>query len=223
MCDRHLPSIDLNQCISDFFRDPRNVSTGLGYFSSLYLLRRDSAQCLGFDPNTFQSLPDGTPRALWPGLMATFAGIDLLGKFYSDNDDRGQVTARFTCYLRSFVLPSEAAFVDPIWRLRNSMMHSFGLYGGNINGHEEWYVLSTSLPQLLNEQIQFNERYVYLDIIQFWRRFETSIQNFQTWLLTNYASLQNFPTLLRRYGFTPVSIMLTSVSTLTPVVSGGPV
>jgi hypothetical protein len=224
MPNGHLPSHDLNQCISDFFREPTTPPTASGYLSSLYLLRRDSAQCLGYDPNSFQRFPLGTARALWLGLMGIFSGIDLLGKFYQDNDDTGggRVGIRFRAFLGYFVIPSNPPFIEPIWRLRNSIMHSFGLYGGQFNGREEWYVLSAGGSLILDINETQTERYICLDIIRFWEAFEHSIQPFRNWLNCNLSSLANFQELLRRYGFSPISPQtMPSVSTLTgPPVTG---
>jgi hypothetical protein len=86
-----------------FFEDPRTphlpgVSRGWGV---LHLLRRDIIRCFGEDPET------GTKAAvfaLWPGVMAVLAGVDLLGKFWRGNDSTfmGEVGKRFRDFLGEY-------------------------------------------------------------------------------------------------------------------------
>ena len=81
-----------------FFRSPQNFIAPPQRYSTLHLLRRDAAQCLGIDPNS------GKPSSfqlLWPGAMTLFAGMDLLGKFYAGSDAQSGVTERFSRPLKN--------------------------------------------------------------------------------------------------------------------------
>jgi len=113
-------TIDINA----FFMNPSTAPVRPGTFSQLYLLRRDISTCFGIDPTTGQLLPT---EALWPGVMAICAGIDLLGKFLAGNDARGRVGPRFRTFLTTYFGISEND-AETIYQLRNSLLHSFGLY-----------------------------------------------------------------------------------------------
>lgn len=123
-----------------FFRSPRSAPGPRDTFSQLYLLRRDIDTCFGTDPNTGTiSKPvdkaSGAPmncQAIWPGTMAILAGIDLLGKFLVGTDKTrgpGSVTvgARFREFTKRYLGLSEGD-TDLVYQLRNSLLHSFGLY-----------------------------------------------------------------------------------------------
>ena len=109
--------------INAFFMNPSTPPVRPDTFSQLYLLRRDISTCFGIDPDNGQRLPT---QALWPGVMAICAGIDLLGKFLAGNDGRG-VGTRFSTFLTTYfgISQNEA---ETIYQLRNSLLHSFGLY-----------------------------------------------------------------------------------------------
>jgi hypothetical protein len=117
-------SSNLMADINSFFINPSTAPVTPGTFSQLYLLRRDISTCFGIDPNNGQRL---CTQALWPGVMAICAGIDLLGKFLAGNDKIGEVGKRFKKFLTTYfgISQSEA---ETIYHLRNSLLHSFGLY-----------------------------------------------------------------------------------------------
>lgn len=118
-----------------FFRSPRSDPRPGEKFSQLYLLRRDIDTCFGIDPNTGRFLRivdsvtggDITCQAIWPGTMAILAGIDLLGKILSGSDQMGKGGKRFINFgMRYLNLTRDDA--DLLYQLRNSLLHSFGLY-----------------------------------------------------------------------------------------------
>jgi len=117
-------SSNLMADINSFFRNPSTKPVIPGTFSQLYLLRRDISTCFGIDPNNGQHL---STQALWPGVMAICAGIDLLGKFVEGNDKQGEVGIRFRNFLKTYFDISESE-AETIYQLRNSLLHSFGLY-----------------------------------------------------------------------------------------------
>ena len=108
-----------------FFLCPRTEIKRRGRFGVLYLLRRDIDQCMGIDPNTGQG---GGPTALWPGAMAMLAGVDLLAKFFAGSDKVRGNGQRFLKFLECCSDLKNADDRDLIYQLRNSLMHSFGLY-----------------------------------------------------------------------------------------------
>jgi len=117
-------SSNLMTDINSFFMNPSTVPVIPGTFSQLYLLRRDISTCFGIDPNNGQRL---SSQALWPGVMAICAGIDLLGKFLAGNDARRGVGTRFKTFLTIYFGISQND-AKTIYQLRNSLLHSFGLY-----------------------------------------------------------------------------------------------
>jgi hypothetical protein len=110
--------------INSFFMNPSTAPVIPGTLSQLYLLRRDISTCFSIDPDNGQGLPT---QALWPGVMAICAGIDLLGKFLAGNDARGGVGTRFSTFLTTYFGISQND-AETIYQLRNSLLHSFGLY-----------------------------------------------------------------------------------------------
>lgn len=58
--------------------------------------------------------------------MCVLAGIDLLGKFLAGSDT-GSVGGRFCGYIEKY-MPAAKCEKEVLWKLRNSLMHSFGWY-----------------------------------------------------------------------------------------------
>ncbi len=128
--------------IEVFFEDTKNnpdLLTKPRDFSILYLLIRDIETCFGLDPSTellFRCTncdKEIKNSAQWPALMGILAGIDLLGKFYAGTD-RGSVGARFKNFIKEFFeLNDKDEESSVLYELRNSMLHSFGLYSKKYN------------------------------------------------------------------------------------------
>jgi hypothetical protein len=108
-----------------FFLSPRTKVPRPNQFGVLYLLRRDIDQCMGIDPDTGQ---DVGPTALWPGAMAILAGVDLLAKFWAGSDAQREVSKRFRGFLDCCFDVTKPKDREAIYQLRNSLLHSFGLY-----------------------------------------------------------------------------------------------
>ena len=130
---------DMNK-VDWFFTSPKTLPDTITHKSTLYLLRRDIDTCFGIDPNTgiqFNPIDKKTHmkiycKAIWPGTMAILAGIDLLGKFLTGHDCSGNkcdmpVKQRFIKFSERYleIAENEAAL---LYQLRNSLLHSFGLY-----------------------------------------------------------------------------------------------
>lgn len=112
--------MDLDQMLDFFFRDPAIEPTfqpGNNLFSNLYLLRRDINTCFASD-------------AIWPGVMAIMSGIDLLAKFFAGADTTapGDVGNRFRAFAGEYLTNNNAIDNEVLYQLRNSLLHSFGLY-----------------------------------------------------------------------------------------------
>ncbi|RZA01145.1 MAG: hypothetical protein EOP47_11770, partial [Sphingobacteriaceae bacterium] len=113
---------NINQKIDFFFKPSTDEPIG-PEFSSLYLLRRDIFTALGYDPNTMEAI---NYRVLWPGVMCILAGIDLLGKYLAGDDVNSSVSERFRNYYEKYF--DNKHEYEIVYQLRNSMLHSFGLY-----------------------------------------------------------------------------------------------
>ena len=122
----------LAEKIAQFFTPPSVDPDTLPLERSvLYLLRRDTNFCLGINQVTGIA-DDPRGRALFPGVMAIMAGIDLLGKMVDGHDSSKRAGARFQAFALDYVRKDNAAPLTQneawcLWLLRNSMLHSFGL------------------------------------------------------------------------------------------------
>jgi hypothetical protein len=63
------------------------------------MLRRDIRICLGINPDTGDKIDY---QAIWPGAMATLAGIDLLGKFVAGGDSPRNSGKRFRRFITEY-------------------------------------------------------------------------------------------------------------------------
>ncbi len=125
----NLTCMSPQQQIELFFRDPNDVPGDTGLHSTLYLLRRDIRKCLSIG---FADQNESIAR--WPGAIAILAGIDLLAKFFTGQDDFFQgpqklnVSKRFTNFIENYFHLDSSDQIDAIYQLRNALIHSFGLY-----------------------------------------------------------------------------------------------
>src|ERR1700744_2863609 len=155
--------------IDFFFREPNEIPNEKEY-SILYLLRRDIFTCFGHDPNTMEHIPY---QAMWPGVMGILAGIDLLGKYLEGDDVNTTVTDRFKKYYLRYFNDDETE-ADAIYQLRNSMLHSFGLYSfklkNKIKIKEYFFILDRrNNNQIVSVQ---KEDWYIIDIVALCNSFE---------------------------------------------------
>jgi hypothetical protein len=153
----------------------------LGQYSTLHLLRQDIIYCFN------------QGSAIWPATMAIFAGIDLLAKYYK-GDDRGGVAERFKKFIEDYLYLSEQSDRDVIWQLRNSMLHSFGLYSedrkdGKVKAYKFKLVRYTSrlIQEGDTEQIEIRTEkypltYYTVDVSILQQEFERGIRQYHNHL-----------------------------------------
>ncbi len=216
----------VTRILDHYFAEPRENRPANQPLSVLYLLRRDAAQCLGYDPNTYtiasQPLEDGR-QVLWPGVMAVFAGIDLLSKFHAGTDEdqippgtvqadhwRYSVTGRFIAFINAYFNLNQQES-EMIYQLRNSLDHSFALWSRRRrDGQVFRFTLGRQAEAQANRLMDFRndangelECIVYL--YELHRRFEQVVAQFQPDLRRRVeqtpADQQAFETLVERYGF----------------------
>jgi hypothetical protein len=162
-----------------FFEDVRNYRSPPGDYGVLYLLRRDICHCLGRDPANGSKIDHFT---LWPGGMAILAGIDLLAKFYKGDDASGQVGDRFKDFVHEYFQSLSPGDEAVIYKLRNSLLHSFGLYS---KGYHFLLTAAGGVPLVQ----QPSPSVFQIDLMVLYERFEQAIERYRK-DLEHEASLQ---------------------------------
>jgi len=188
-------SLTLNEMINLFSEDPKNYYAPPRQYSTLYLLRRDISSCLGTDLVTKK--PNRSPSAQWPGAMAILAGVDLLAKFYF-GDDRGSVGTRFKDFLQSnyFNLNYNESYI--IYHLRNSLLHSFGLYSFDRRLNKEyWFTLVAKYGPLVES---LESDHYKIDVMALYENFESAVELYLTDLKLDSDLQNNFSRLFYKYG-----------------------
>jgi len=140
--------------------------------------------------------PSRLPAAQWPGAMAILAGVDLLAKFYSGND-KGKVGTRFMVFLRSKYfnnLNNNDACV--LYHLRNSLLHSFGLYSFDKN-KEYWFTLVARYEPLI--ELVKTDHYK-IDVMALCENFESAVELYLTDLKSDSGLQNKFFLLFHKYG-----------------------
>jgi hypothetical protein len=180
----------INYDISLFFNDPTLPPASSGKFSVLYLLRRDINQCIAMK------------QLLWPATMAMLAGIDLLGKFYAGKDGQG-VGLRFKDFVKKYFQPILLDDEETIYRLRNALLHSFGLYSKKEtkNTKKEYY-FNLILPEVgpLVQQHPENPDMYLISIAALYDKFNAAIENYKKDVENDLALQGNFGVMYPYYG-----------------------
>jgi len=181
---------NLQNDIELFFRQPNDFDDRTAIYSTLYLLRRDIFMCFGYDPNNNQKI---NFEALFPGTIAVVAGIDLVAKFlYSDT--KNGVSKRFTDYVVKYI---DINFSEELFQLRNSIVHSFGLYSEGKAGKIYHFILTRGVGKLIQK---INEKTYSVDIEILWKKFEESIELYQKELINSTDLQQIFIDMFPKYG-----------------------
>ena len=174
-----------------FFRSPRSAPKLAEEFSQLYLLRRDIDACFGIDPNTgipWQPIDKRTGvdiycQAIWPGTMAILAGIDMLGKFLAGTDktwgsDSVTVEDRFKAFATHY-LGLNGSDASLVYQLRNSLLHTFGLYSekrdknGNVKTYN--FILTQGESRLIKH---LKDDYYQVDVQRLREFFEQGVNKY---------------------------------------------
>lgn len=181
-----------------FFQDPKaqhpTYKTPKTY-GVLHLLRRDIIKCSGKDPETGEKSPISS---LWPQTMAVLAGIDLLGKFYygSDSTEFGAIGNRFKGFIvENFNISREGAEI--IWQLRNSLLHSFGLYSKGRRGKIYRFTVTNVGGELIS--CGENDQYT-VDLKTLNSVFEEAVEKYRKGLLEDPSLQKKFNIMFENYG-----------------------
>jgi hypothetical protein len=222
MASPFLPSNNIDELINEFFLEPDTLKIPPGFFSNLFLLRRDAIRCIGgkLNQSEYEQLPthfrSDKPRALWAGLITIFSGIDLLAKMNRGNGE--YVGDRFRAYCEEFVVSDKPTLAAPLYKLRCALVHSFTLYDDQ---ERIRYVLTEDLPQ----EVDLNKAgFVHFDVKKLFDRFEESIPRIKNWIAQNKDSIPDLMDRFEKYGFTYIEKrdFHIGVSTLSGSASGGP-
>jgi hypothetical protein len=179
-----------------FFQDPEahhpTYRTPKPY-GVLHLLRRDIIKCSGKDPETGEKYPIS---ALWPQAMAVLAGIDLLGKFYYGSDSTGAIGKRFKRFIveNSDISREEA---EIIWQLRNSLLHSFGLYSKDRRGKIYRFTVSNVGAELIS--YGEDDRYI-VDLQTLKSLFVEAVEKYRKGLSKDPCLQKKFNIMFKNYG-----------------------
>ncbi len=138
--------------------------------------------------------------AIWPGTMAILAGIDLLGKFYAGDDSgRGNpqkgVGARFKSFTEKYLIQNKTD-AETLYQLRNSLLHSFGLYSKTSKG-EYRFILTRGSQQFITNT---NEGQYVIDVSILWNKFEEGIESYFQELYQVHELQKKFELMFDNYG-----------------------
>ncbi len=191
---------DISEKITLFSEDPKFYYKPPRKYSTLYLLRRDIAFCLGINLENKKPCHKKS-KAQWLGAMGIFAGIDLLGKFLNGEDDtrHGKVRQRFKMFLSQYfhINENDADDAEILWHLRNSLLHSFGLYSKDFKkGIEYHFTLVAAYEPLISQR---NNKYV-IDLMSLYDKFESSIESYLKDLMNLPQLRDNFSKMFDKYG-----------------------
>lgn len=179
-----------------FFQPPRTEIGPPNWFGVLYLLRRDIDLCMGIHPSTGQPVAF---RAEWPGAMTMLAGIDLLAKFFAGSDDNGsgKVGQRFRMFLERFFAGLQQADRDVLYQLRNSLLHSFGLYSKGRSKVYRFCLTGHGAGPLVSHP-QPDQYVIALRVLH--RKFETAVAAYQAAVNSDQQLQANFAAMFVNYG-----------------------
>lgn len=206
---------NIQEMISFFFDSPSTPllshRTNDFAYSVLYLLRRDIQEAFFYhlqpDPiiddlssNLRTRLTDPNFHLIWPATLTIFAGIDLLAKFYSGEDSARRVGPRLRDYLAAYAHELTQDQIDLIYSVRNSLVHSFGLYDRVNNRRIQIDALynqslSASVVDVNNNIYRLHFKHLYLIFLESINRYQSALvsnidlQNSFQIIFTNYAYL----------------------------------
>lgn len=195
--------------IAFFFTDPSAVGHDAhqptGKVSTLYLVRQESQDC--FVGRTLAradlalKLPRRRYRRLFATSMVLFAGLDLLAKFYEGDDDRRRIGHRFHTFVRD-EMKLTVAEATALWSVRNTIMHSFGLWDTNANQRVA-VASSCRAPRRVDfAPVQSGGQRWMLCIEHLYRAFCSALDTYRTDLDANEdALLSKFAKMFPTYGW----------------------
>jgi len=191
-------SLSVNEEIKLFFSNP--IYEQKSDYGTLYLLRRDANYCI-----------DGAAK--WAGAMVILAGIDLLGKFYDGDDDYKKASKSFKAYYEKYIDNKNA---EIIYQLRNSLLHSFGVYSKDENNkkiyqfslcaaNEELVTYNSQTSYIDKSNKQYQKINCLIDLTKLRSKFDESITKYESDLMTKDDLRTKFHKMFYIYGIKTIS------------------
>lgn len=141
--------------------------------------------------------------AIWPRTMAVMAGIDLVAKFFADDDTIGGVGNRFKDFAKQYITSGNQTEADLLYHLRNSLLHSFGLYSSNNNGTVVYRFTVAQDPQnWLLTQNPSNAQNWWANLTELDKRFEAAVVQYDADITAGNQSFPSGPRdIFQKYGW----------------------
>lgn len=176
-----------------FFQEPNDFDKKQQEYSTLFLLRRDILMSFGVNPNDYSKI---NYQVLFPGTMAIMAGIDLLSKFcYTDVNITGNYSAdRFKKFVATYI---DNQNQEILYQLRNSLLHSFGLYSEDRSGKIYNFTLNQSALDFITSS---DGRNYSISVSLLLDKFEQSVRQYQQDVLADINLKNNFNLMFPKYG-----------------------
>lgn len=198
-------SATVTQADVDFFfseptMPPEQHRRPNGQMSILYLLRREAQDTLiGRVCPENRVTRNNVRHRLFATALVLMSGVDLLGKFAAGSDKEGEVRQRFTTFAQTYMSmsPEEAA---ALYKVRNSLMHSFGLYDPK-EKERVAIALLRRRAHIGEAPVIHDGQYWILKIEAFYERFIDGVVRFNADVV-NGTKLQEFQAMFPRYGWT---------------------
>jgi len=130
--------------------------------------------------------------------MAILAGIDLVAKFYKGDDAIGQVGTRFKDFVCNYFQPLSVGDEDIIYQLRNSLLHSFGLYSKSRTQTYRFSLTAAGNVPLVRQQHSSSS--YRIDLVVLYQRFEKALERYAEDLEKQPILQNNFQTMFKDYG-----------------------
>jgi hypothetical protein len=170
-----------------------------GRISVLYLLRRSIISCYNTriipESRLLRHFDNNDAKRLWPGTIVVFCGIDYLAKFYAGSDNQGKAGERFKKYVEYFFRHLKQNQIDALWRVRCSLMHSFGLYDPKLS--KPVVVDEAYPPRCVSE----TTRQLTLHYKSLYDEFVTSVLAYNGLLMGRQEVVRNFNLMAQHYGY----------------------
>jgi hypothetical protein len=129
--------------------------------------------------------------------MAILAGVDLLAKFFAGSDHTEKVGWRFRQFLEHCFDVKKLENPEVIYQLRNSLLHSFGLYSRTEKKEYHFFLDSKDTGTLVSRRPP--DRYV-IQLPVLHREFEAAVESYRKVLGSDLERQDNFDKMFGRYG-----------------------
>ena len=190
-----------SNAIEMFFKDPLKPQTDKSIEiegkSFLYMIRKDANVCLNVT-ETNQEI------AIWAATTVIFAGIDLLGQFYTGKQE-DQVGYRFKTFCEDFITNGDVDQAEAIYMLRNAFVHRYGLFSKTRNGNIKYEFTVTykevGLPLVTKTFDDGQTKKYTVELFVLHKKFEEAVMDYKKRVCANKNNeLNTFMNVYQSYG-----------------------